>query len=387
MDASAGIGFYRSITPFERFSDVVLPGNYHALPGDWIIGVADVVDSTGAIAGGRYKAVNMVGASVISALRNALGESDFPFVFGGDGASFALPSAYGDIAARCLAAVQVWAQEEMGLELRAALVPLPDIRAARHDVLVGRYAPSPHLAYAMFAGGGVAWAEQEMKAGRFHVPPAPPGTRPDLDGLSCRWSPMRSERGIVLSVLVLPEGEPGEEFRMLVEEVLDLSREEAAEGRPISESNMHFSPGGLGADLATKVPSGPARRVKPRWRLVLEGFFGWAVLKASIPVGGFRPKHYLTALRANSDFRKFDDGLKLTLDCSEGLADRLEGRLEKARAAGICRYGLHRQAEAIMTCIVPSVMADDHIHFIDGAAGGYAEAARMLKLAVEPGLS
>lgn len=275
----------------------------------------------------------------------------------------------------------------MELELRGALVLLADIRAAGHDVLVGRYAPSPYIAYAMFAGGGVAWAEQEMKAGCFRVPPAPPGTRPDLDGLSCRWSPMRSERGIILSVLVLPEGEPGEPFRALVEEVLALAREDASEGRPISGNNMHFSPGGLGADLAAKVPTGPDRAVKPRWRLVLEGWFAKAVLMLKLPVGRFRPRHYLEALIANSDFRKFDDGLKLTLDCSEALADRLERMLKAARGAGICRYGLHRQDEAIMTCIVPSVMADDHIHFIDGAAGGYAEAARRLKLAGEPKLS
>ena len=28
-----------------------------------------------------------------------------------------------------------------------------------------------------------------------------------------------------------------------------------------------------------------------------------------------------------------------------------------------------------MTCIVPSPFADDHVHFLDGAGGGYALAA------------
>ena len=32
-----------------------------------------------------------------------------------------------------------------------------------------------------------------------------------------------------------------------------------------------------------------------------------------------------------------------------------------------------------MTCIVPSPMTRDHMHFIDGAAGGYAMAASNLK--------
>ena len=32
-----------------------------------------------------------------------------------------------------------------------------------------------------------------------------------------------------------------------------------------------------------------------------------------------------------------------------------------------------------MTCIVPSHSERDHVHFVDGAAGGYAMAAAMLK--------
>ena len=34
-----------------------------------------------------------------------------------------------------------------------------------------------------------------------------------------------------------------------------------------------------------------------------------------------------------------------------------------------------------MTCIVPSPLTRDHLHFIDGAAGGYAMAATFLKAA------
>jgi hypothetical protein len=33
----------------------------------------------------------------------------------------------------------------------------------------------------------------------------------------------------------------------------------------------------------------------------------------------------------------------------------------------------------MMTCFTPSVMRADHVHFIDGARGGYASAATALK--------
>jgi hypothetical protein len=33
----------------------------------------------------------------------------------------------------------------------------------------------------------------------------------------------------------------------------------------------------------------------------------------------------------------------------------------------------------MMTCFTPSAFRSDHVHFIDGALGGYASAARALK--------
>ncbi len=43
------------------------------------------------------------------------------------------------------------------------------------------------------------------------------------------------------------------------------------------------------------------------------------------------------------------------------------------------RYGVAEQDAALMTCIVPSAMRDDHMHFLDGAGGGYALAAQSIK--------
>ena len=82
--------FYSKIPVFRGFSRLMDPALYSPLPDDWSIGVADVVESTRAIAEARYKAVNMAGASVIAAITNALAGREFPFVFGGDGASFAV---------------------------------------------------------------------------------------------------------------------------------------------------------------------------------------------------------------------------------------------------------------------------------------------------------
>ena len=103
------------------------------------------------------------------------------------------------------------------------------------------------------------------------------------------------------------------------------------------------------------------------------------LLRYGISVGGFVPQTYLRQLVENSDFRKYDDGLRMVLDCSSGLADAIETQLAAAASSGSICYGLHRQDAAMMTCFTLSATRPDHFHFVDGARGGYASAATALK--------
>ena len=196
--------FYGSIPVFRGFASLMDPALYSPLPDDWSIGVADIVELTKAIAQARYKAVNMAGAAVIAAVTNALDGREFPFVFGGDGASFAVSPDDLERAREALAATATWVRDDLDLVMRVALVPVAAVRAQGLDVRVARFGPSPNLSYAMFSGGGLGWAEAAMKRGEFAVEAAPPGTQPDLTGLSCRFEEIPSARGLILSVLVVP---------------------------------------------------------------------------------------------------------------------------------------------------------------------------------------
>ena len=179
--------FYAAVPVFDSFVEVMAPASYRPLPEDWSVGFADVVGSTQAIAEGRYKAVNMVGAGVIAAVANALERRPFPFVFGGDGASFAVSAGRCAAAAEALAAMAVFAREELQMELRVAMVPVTSIRAAGRDVRVARFAASQHCSYAMFAGGGLPGWRREAKRGAFALPPPRPAR-----ARICRVSPAAS---------------------------------------------------------------------------------------------------------------------------------------------------------------------------------------------------
>src|SRR5258705_13431952 len=78
--------FYGSIPVFRSFGSLMDPALYSPLPDDWSIGVADIVESTRAIAEARYKAVNMAGAAGIAAATHSLGGRGRPFGVGRRGA-------------------------------------------------------------------------------------------------------------------------------------------------------------------------------------------------------------------------------------------------------------------------------------------------------------
>ena len=220
--------------PSRVFHGVGDPDHFVPLPDEWSVGIADVVGSTEAIAGGGYKSVNTAGASVISAVSNALGTLDFPFIFAGDGASFAVAAADAAAAEAALAATIAWVGEALGLRLRGAMVAVRTMRDEGLDVQVARFSASPDVAYCMFAGGGLAWAERRLKAGELILPTAPPGARPDLSGLSCRFQDVKAKHGVILSMLVRPlvPAEDGR-FRTLVADVLGIVETGAEAAKPI----------------------------------------------------------------------------------------------------------------------------------------------------------
>jgi hypothetical protein len=379
MNDISSDAFFASVPVFDQFEGVTDTGNYRRLPDDWVLAVADIVGSTQAIMDGRYKDVNMAGASVISAVLNALGKGDYPFVFGGDGAMVALPGSLEAAAREALAAAQRWAEEDLKLTLRIALVPVSDVRLEGLDVRVARYSASPFVTYAMFAGGGTSWAERQMKDGRYTVEPAAAGTRPDLTGLSCRWNPIESRNGEIVSIIAVP-GDRGvtPEFRRLVTDVVAMSGEQSRNGHPVPADGpaLAFSLNGINREVRATAPVGG--RLRQRLSIMIQLALTVFLHRFNLKFGTFDARRYKRDVAGNSDFRKFDDGLKMTLDIDAHRLGLIRALLEKAQADGVARYGLHSQTSALMTCFVPTPLSRDHMHFIDGANGGYAVAASQI---------
>ena len=379
--SEASEDFYAGLPLFRDFTGVVDPALFRPLPDDWVIGMADVVQSTKAIAENRYKAVNMAGAAVIVAVTNALGDHDLPYVFGGDGASFAVPGALGPLARQALAETATWVKEDLNLTLRIGMVPVSAIRAQGLDVRVARYAPSENISIAMFSGGGMAWADSAMKHGEIAIEPAPPGAHPDLSGLSCRYEEIPASRGVVLALVAAPApGASDEAFRAAIADITRIVEKTPDASRPVPGQSLRFTWPPAGLDLEARASRRPGESVRKRKIKVLaQTLFFFVVMRFGIRLRSFIPAKYTRELIENSDFRKFDDALRMVLDCTPELADEIERHLAARATEGVVRYGTHRQDAAMMTCFAPSPSRANHVHFIDGAMGGYAMAASALK--------
>jgi Protein of unknown function (DUF3095) len=101
----------------------------------------------------------------------------------------------------------------------------------------------------------------------------------------------------------------------------------------------------------------------------------------------FDANGYVADVPRHSDFRKFDDMLRMVLDCGPGEVNQIEQLLDRHYNRGEIYYGIHRSPQAVITCFVEGLQPGQHVHFIDGSGGGYAMAAKRLKAQRRSGLS
>ncbi len=379
--------FYATLTSFADFASVSELRHYTSAPADWLVVIADIKGSTAAIGEGRYKDVNMVGAACITAVLNVTKDLDIPFVFGGDGATMLVPPAVLPAVRDALLKTKRLALSGFGLRLRVGAVPVSAVRQTGLDVLVAKFQLSPGNHLAMFTGGGVAQADGLIKGDDgsqgYLFADVETDAAPDLEGLSCRWEPLKARRGVMLSMLVHALAEDRQAAsatyaRVLSDLTLGLGYD-PQQNKPVTAENMRFRwpPRGLHAEaLATRGEGGYWRKLAfVSWQSLIQ----WVLERFDKEAGGYNAPVYRQELRDNSDYRRFDDTLRLVLDCTDRDVAVIERVLTSLRREGLIAFGLHQADSALMTCLVFSLTDSEHIHFIDGADGGFAVAAKQLK--------
>ena len=380
--------FYAGLPALASFDAVTDVANFLPLPLDWHVATCDVRNSTQAVQSGNYKNVNTVGASAVTAMLNAAGSLEIPFIFEGDGSAFCVPPELLEDAKAALVKTQEMARGSFGLELRVATVPVSAVRDAGHDILVARVRVSENYVQAAFAGGGMAYADRYMKdpktAPLCEVKRGSVAPRGSLEGLECRWQDIPSPHGETVSLMV--RALAGDTW-----EATALYREVIAKVHEIYGSDEASHP----VTLPALVPALDARQLgnevgvraadrdrfgkwlwlaRARWFTLL----GWFLMKFGIKTALTDWSRYKPTLVQNSDVRKFNDIYRQILAGKPAQREALEAWLAERYARKELVYGLHVADRALMTCLVFNYQAR-HLHFIDGADGGLFLAAKQFK--------
>lgn len=387
LPASDTSGFYRALPSLPGFEAAIDSARHAELPDDWWVVIADVVGSTEAIARGAYKDVNTVGVACIAALANIDRAVELPYVFGGDGATFAVPEVLRERAMVALRGTQRLAKAAFGLRLRVGLVPVAALRSEQAWVRLARVRVSDNIDLPVLSGRGWQLAERWVKEGVAgavtQVVEDDGPAEADFSGFECRWENIPSFRGRKLTLIVAVTGQDasaGQATYLRVLERVHAVLGDVAAHHPLRMSGLSlgFGTGVLGREWRVRT-QGKSRWAQLRYalRMLYENAAGlWLFArgeKAPAPWGRYREE-----MIENTDFRKFDGALRMVVDASDSQIAELDAWLDGEWRAGHLAYGLHASAEALVTCLVES-HAGKHVHFVDGSDGGYALAARELK--------
>jgi hypothetical protein len=344
--------------------------------------VTDIVDSTRAIDSGRYKDVNTIGAACVVAAQNAMNRMQFPYVFGGDGATLIVPDSHLVQVRTALHSLANLSRTNFDLTLRIGDVRVDELERMGCVLEVAKFQLVGKQTIALFRGGALAKAEalikSRSKSNDLSTTQTVLDDKSNLDGLSCRWQPIPSLHGRMVTLMVSAISEDTNQtykyVLMQLDEILGGSMQSAI---PLHAQNMRYK--------------GFIELLKDEWRYAirrasrnflnrfLEIILAVLIFKWRVPIRSLNPRAYESKLGAHSDFRKFDEILRMVLDVTPQQLAQITTMLKNLHQSGKIRFGMHESDSALMTCFVYGLNDGEHIHFVDGADGGYALAARQMK--------
>lgn len=369
--------FYEAIPPFHSIAEITDLSHYRQVPPDWSFALTDVRNSTEAIQNGQYKQVNSVAVASIAALLNLPMDGEIPFVFGGDGSTVLIPPELVAPAEDALLATQRMARDAFNLELRIGIVPVQAVLDAGYEVRVGRLKISENFQQAVFMGGGMIHAESLLKHDdTYQVLDDGRECEADFSGFECRWREVPSAQGESLTLIVQALAQDihirNEIYRNVLGQIEQIYGD-ADTRHPISVKQLQLAllPGAFTIEARIRWGTTSLRRLL---RLAYNTLLARIAMRFDLQGWGAYKALFIRA----TDHEKFDDTLRMVIAGTPQQQARLREYLEHERGRWNLVYGMHVSHAALVTCIVSDYFGRQ-VHFVDGASGGYALAARELK--------
>lgn len=353
------------------------PHLFYKVPGDWHVLITDVKNSTRAATEGRHQTVNLVATgSIVAALNITHRENTLvPFFFGGDGATFIIPPS---LLASVLEALYKYRENTLtnfDLDLRVGHVPVKDIYSEHHELKIAKLKTSDLFNIPVLLGDGLNYAERIIK-GNEREYPAPTEEQYDLDmsGMHCRWDkikpPATGQEVISLLITATRTDRQSDAFRKVMENIDRIYGPQESR-KPISVNRLRMlsSFKKINAEMRTRLGGFSLLYMMKTWFTTIIGKMYFRTKKG---------KEYLYKLVDMSDTLVIDGKINTVITGTSAQREALHAVLEKLEQEGDILFGYHISSESVMSCYVRN-LDQQHVHFVDGADGGYTKAAGVLK--------
>ncbi len=350
---------------------------FYNIPPNWVVVVTDIRNSTEAIDNGQHQTVNLVATGSIVAVLNICFRSDLtiPFFFGGDGASFIIPPTILPQVCRALLSHRKNTMKSFGLELRVGTLEVSAIYSQGHGLCISKSRTAERFVIPVLLGSGLPWAEKFIKSEDYlPLEPETNDESPDLSGMQCRWTkvqpPLPEFEVISLLVIANSTGRQTEVFGKVLY-AIDSIFGNPQNRKPISIAKLKLTIAiaRIGLEMRTRFARYRPLYILAAWTKNLLGYFYFRTKTG---------REYLRKLVDTSDTLVIDGRINTVITGSASQRQMLEKALDELESSGEIVYGLHVSRESVMSCYVRN-LNDRHIHFVDGAGGGYTNAARMVK--------
>ncbi|WP_298739191.1 DUF3095 domain-containing protein [uncultured Chitinophaga sp.] len=372
--------FYSQL-PVHRMplSDLLIADRlFHSIPADWHVIITDIKGSTSVVQAGQHETVNLVATGSIVAVLNISFKANItiPFFFGGDGATFIVPPGVKETAMQALRVYKKQTSDNYQLELRVGCIAVADIYAAGQALKITRFNSSGNFSIPVILGDGLNYAERLIK-GTDYIDPDQQlqELEPDLSGMQCRWDrikpPQNNHEVVSLIVTAAPEAQQAAAFREVMLHIDEIYGGPEIR-QPISVSRLRLTTtfNKLRLEIRSRFSNMRFLHLLQSW---LSNSLGYLYFQTRTG------RSYLHRLVEMSDTLVIDGKINTVISGTEAQRLQLETALNTLEQAGRIRYGIYVSKESVMSCYVRD-MKDGHIHFVDGADGGYTKAAGILKI-------
>ncbi|QXU43230.1 DUF3095 domain-containing protein [Pedobacter sp. D749] len=343
----------------------------------WCVIITDIKRSTAAVNSGLHENVNLIATGSIVAVLNIAFKANIsvPFFFGGDGATFIVPPGIVDDVMKSLLKYKENTLLNFNLDLRAGIIPVAEIYKKGHTLKICRFSSAETFSIPIVLGDGLAYAEQIIKGENYLLADHHTlSDEIDLSGMQCRWDkiepPENSEEVVTLVVIASEIAQQAAVFSKVILH-LDQIYGSPEKRQPISVPKLIFrtSFNSLGKEMKHRLGKIKFLELIKSWFINVYGYIYFRTDSG---------KKYLKQLVEMSDTLVVDGRINTVITGTAKQRLALEQALNQLEKNNEILYAFYVSGESVMSCYVRD-LEDDHIHFVDGADGGYTQAAGILK--------